>query len=125
MKTILVTGSTGPQGRAAIKSLLDAVTGDPAGVSEPAFKVIAITRNAKSPAAQTLRQIGGERLELFQCNLDDKEALKAVFEEVKKKEEHIFGVFCVLSSVYPVKDTSSEERQGKVSEPSQFEAQCH
>ncbi|PVF98809.1 NAD(P)-binding protein [Serendipita vermifera] len=113
MKKILVTGSTGPQGKAAIHSLLNAVIWDVAGSSVPAFEIIAITRNVKSPAAQELKQTGGERLELFECNLDNREAIKAVFDEIERRDERVYGVFCVLASAGLDKDTRGEENQGK------------
>lgn len=60
-KTIAVHGATGTQGGSVVKSLL---TSD--------WKVIAITRNAVSDAADTLKAAGAE---VMTANFDDEASL--------------------------------------------------
>lgn len=109
MKTILVTGATGHQGSAVVKSLLLASPASPS-----AFNIVALTRNPSSEAAKSLKSLDEERIELAQCNLNDEKAVHAVFERYKDKEGGIYGVFCVLAFPGLGKPALDEERQGKV-----------
>ena len=77
MKKILVFGATGAQGGSVARNLL----------SRGKFAVRAITRNASSPAAQALRDLGAEVVE---GNLDDRASLDAAL-------EGIYGVFGVTN----------------------------
>jgi uncharacterized protein YbjT (DUF2867 family) len=77
MKTILVTGATGAQGGSVARNLL----------SRGKFAVRALTRNADSPAAQALRDLGAE---VVKGDFDDRASLRAALEGV-------YGVFGVTS----------------------------
>ena len=76
-KKILVVGATGAQGGSVARNLL----------SRGNFDVRALTRNADSPAAQALRDLGAE---VVQGNLDDPASLSAALEGV-------YGVFGVTN----------------------------
>lgn len=102
-KAILVTGATGKQGGAVIKSLLNASSD---------FVLLAVTRNADSEAAKKLAQ-SSDRVKVVQGNLDDP---ANVFANAKKATEApIWGVFSVqIPAPFGSKrDVDPEERQGK------------
>jgi uncharacterized protein YbjT (DUF2867 family) len=75
-KTIFVTGATGNQGGAAVRSLLN-----------HGYAVKALTRNPNSEAAQILKTL---RAEIVQGDLNNKETYSDHIRDV-------YGVFCVLS----------------------------
>ncbi|HYC87675.1 MAG TPA: NmrA/HSCARG family protein [Thermoanaerobaculia bacterium] len=77
MKTILVFGATGAQGGSVARNLL----------ARGQYAVRAFTRNASSPAAQALRELGAEVVE---GNLDDKTS-------IRKALEGVYGVFGVTN----------------------------
>jgi uncharacterized protein YbjT (DUF2867 family) len=84
-KTVLVLGATGRQGGATARHLLT-----------KGWRVRALTRDSKKPAAQSLQQAG---VELFQGDYDDWASLAAAMHGV-------YGVFSVQAS-------ADEVRQGK------------
>ena len=106
-----MTGATGHQGTAAIKSLLAT---NAASSSPSVFKIVAITRDPLSESARSLKSLDPTRVELIRCNLNDENATRAVFEGYKGKGEAIYGVFCVLAFPGLGKSALGEERQGKV-----------
>ena len=75
-KQITVFGSTGKQGGAVARSLLD-----------KGFKVLGVTRNPDSDKAQALKQLGAE---VRKGNLDDQASVDAVVEGA-------YGVFLVTN----------------------------
>ena len=76
-KKILVFGATGGQGGSVARELL----------RRGEFDVRAITRNASSPAAQALRELGAE---IVEGNLDDRASIDAALQGV-------YGVFGVTN----------------------------
>ena len=106
-----MTGATGHQGTAAIKSLLATKAGSS---SQSVFKIVAITRDPSSESARSLKRLDPARVELIRCNLNDKKATREVFEAYRGKEDAIYGVFCVLAFPGLGKSALGEERQGKV-----------
>ena len=75
-KTIFVTGATGNQGGAAVRSLLG-----------HGYTVKALTRNPNSEAAQILK---GLHAEIIQGDLNNKESYS---DHIR----NVYGIFCVLS----------------------------
>jgi len=75
-KTIFVTGATGNQGGAAVRSLLNS-----------GYAVKALTRNPNSEAAKKLKDL---RAEIVQGDLNNKESYS---DQIR----NVYGVFCVLS----------------------------
>ncbi|KAJ5159238.1 uncharacterized protein N7500_008889 [Penicillium coprophilum] len=97
MTTILITGATGKQGGAVIKSLLEK--------SGP-VNILAVTRDTNSTAAKNLAQ-SSANITLIQGNLDDP---AAIFENVKRQSATpVWGVFSVQTA-NPRND--DERRQG-------------
>lgn len=78
-KSILVIGATGAMGRAVTASILAS--------SKQEFTVRAFTRNPGSEQARKLKDECGERLELVQGDLGDRESIKRALKDV-------WGVFC-------------------------------
>jgi uncharacterized protein YbjT (DUF2867 family) len=89
-KTILVYGATGAQGGSVARNLL----------ARGIYNVRAFTRNASSPAAQALRDLGAE---LVEGNLDDKASIRAALDGV-------YGVFGVTNFW---EHFAKEEEQGR------------
>jgi|SRR3569833_1967535 len=120
-RTILVTGATGKQGRALIESLLG---GETETEASPTYQVLALTRHPSSAPARKLRERFGSRVTITEGNLDDPDRLRQVFAE-QRDHGSVWGVFAVLA--YPGLGTNSEneEKQGKVSAPSQGEWTIH
>jgi nucleoside-diphosphate-sugar epimerase len=103
-KIILIVGSTGKQGQALIAAL-NATQKDG---DDTEFHMLALTRNpAGASAAPNVTAVKGD--------LEKPEEIKSIFEDYKKKETPIWGVFCVLA--YPGLGGSSEPetKQGKAS----------
>lgn len=59
-KIVLVTGATGKQGGAVVRSLLD---------SNADFQILAVTRNAQSPSTQKMAKLS-PKIKLVQGTLD-------------------------------------------------------
>ena len=106
-KRILITGSTGKQGRALIKALIAA---PPNGELE--FDILALTRDPTRPSAQSLTRLG-DHVKLVQGELDSESSLRKVFEDAGGKGS-IWGIFCVLAFPGLGANADGEERQGKV-----------
>jgi uncharacterized protein YbjT (DUF2867 family) len=116
---ILVTGSTGKQGRALIRALQGPET-------KARFRVLALTRNASSPAAKALLNSTKETsnaIELVEGNLDDASSIRRIFEDAKHKGG-IWGVFGVLAYAGLGVKADGEESQGKVGITKLLEADC-
>lgn len=87
MTTILVTGATGKQGGSVIESLLE---------KKAPFKILAVTRDASSPAAKKLAE-KSPNVTLIQGNLSSP---ATIFEEVERQTSTpIWGVFGVHVSL--------------------------
>lgn len=119
VKTVLVTGSTGLQAKALVKSLLSSNTQTQR--SEEKFKVLALTRNPSSPLAESLKtdcqndsNIDNTNLNFVKGNLNDELSLRAIFEEEKKKDG-IWGVHIVLPFPGLGHKVDVESQQGIVS----------
>lgn len=94
-RKILITGATGKQGGALLNALLTSP-------SHPTpFHLVALTRNANSSRAQSLRQHAN--VSVIQGDFDD---ITPVF---AKSAEPFYGVFSVQTPMNPV----LEEKQGK------------
>ncbi|KAG6855248.1 hypothetical protein H0H87_006167, partial [Tephrocybe sp. NHM501043] len=108
-KPLLVTGATGKQGTALITALLDSE-----GSTEPnPFRILALTRNATTPAAKHLKSVG-DRVTVVEGDLEDASSLRKVFEDAKNGGEGIWGVFSVQA--YPGLGANADgiEKQGKI-----------
>jgi hypothetical protein len=107
-RTILVTGATGKQGRALINAL--------ARIANGRFRVLALTRNATSSAAQVLLGIEEESdisISPVEGDLDNPETIRKVFEDATS-EGGVWGVFAVMAYPGLGANAEGEERQGKV-----------
>lgn len=91
MKKILVTGSTGNQGSAAVYELL-----------QNDFEVFALTRDPQSVQAESLKKAGAT---LVKGGLDDLEVLREVFKKVD-------GLYLVLPPVW-VSSNETDEKEAK------------
>ncbi|KIK51682.1 hypothetical protein GYMLUDRAFT_181148 [Collybiopsis luxurians FD-317 M1] len=116
-KLILVTGATGRQGRALIHALISATSNIdnpqyPEPITPASFHILALSRNASSPAARSLSLQYPDRLTIVQGNLDSEPSIRKLFEEVKPKGG-IWGVFCVLAFPGLGANADGEEAQGK------------
>ena len=105
MKTILVTGATGRQG----KALIYALAGD--SDSEPGFHILALTRKAAAPSAKQLSQ--EKNVTVVEGDLNSPDSVRKIFEDNKDKGG-IWGVFCVLAFPGLGANADGEEKQGKV-----------
>lgn len=105
MRTILVVGATGKQGRAFVSAVLS--TGAAAD-----FRILALTRSLKRASEQALS--GANRVNLVQADLDKPDTVRQVFEDAKKEGESVWGVFMVLAFPGLGADATGEEKQGKV-----------
>ena len=106
-RTILVTGSTGKQGRALIKALL---------ATDHDFEILALTRNAAAPPAKSLlssHTSAAANLKLVEGNLDEEATMRTIFDSAEPNGG-IWGVFGLLA--YPGLGAKAvrEENQGKV-----------
>lgn len=82
-RAVLVTGATGKQGGAVVKSLLQA---------KADFTILAVTRNPNSPAAQKLKSLSST-ISLVQGDLGD---ASAIFKSAKDATPSpIWGVYSV------------------------------
>ncbi|GJJ09082.1 hypothetical protein Clacol_003304 [Clathrus columnatus] len=113
VRTVLVTGSTGLQARALIKSLLSSNSS-----SEDKFRILGLTRNPSNPLAQSLQKecqddpnIDETGLTFVKGNLDDEAGLCSIFEEEKKKDG-IWGVHIVLPFPGLGNKVDGEAKQG-------------
>ena len=110
-KTILVTGSTGKQGRSLTTALLAS--------SKEHFNILALTRNPASSAAQDLlaeaKSNDNVKVSLVKGDLDDAASIRAVFEDAKKSGNGVWGVFAVLAFPGLGAKADREEKQGIVS----------
>jgi NAD(P)-dependent dehydrogenase (short-subunit alcohol dehydrogenase family) len=105
-KHILVVGATGKQGRAVIEALRPTADSD-----EIPFRVLALTRSASSPSAQSLVQ--ERHVQVVEGNLDSAESIRKVYEDAKSSGG-IWGVYCYLAYPGLGANADGEERQGKV-----------
>ncbi|KAF9245745.1 NAD(P)-binding protein [Melanogaster broomeanus] len=113
-QTILVTGATGKQGRSLIEALgrpSSAGSEDATQSTEPAFRVLALTRKASSPGAQRLAK--EKHVEIVEGDLDSPESIRKIFED-RKNKGGIWGVYCVLAYPGLGANADGEERQGKM-----------
>lgn len=103
VRQILVTGATGRQGKALISALRTK--------EDNPFHILALTRNASSPAAEALRL--ERHVTVIEGNLDSTESIRNVFEDAKA-EGGVWGVFVVLAFPGLGARADGEEWQGKV-----------
>jgi uncharacterized protein YbjT (DUF2867 family) len=105
-RAILITGATGTQGSA----LIDALLAKPAGPDD--FLILAVTRNAGSPAAQRTLAKSPSSIRLVEGDLDDAPAL---FESARAAAEGlpIWGVFSVQVVLRDGWTPEGEVAQGK------------
>ncbi|KAI0455255.1 hypothetical protein F5B21DRAFT_503554 [Xylaria acuta] len=101
MKFVLVTGATGKQGTAVIRALLAQDT--------EGFVILAVTRDASSPAAKKLCSIS-PTIKLIQGNLDD---VPTLFQKaLSLAGQPIWGVYSVQVSMGKGVTSEGEIRQG-------------
>ncbi|EKM57356.1 uncharacterized protein PHACADRAFT_194911 [Phanerochaete carnosa HHB-10118-sp] len=110
-RKILVVGATGKQGSAFTRA---AITANGSVESDHSFHLIALTRNASSPAARELTALG-DSTTVVSADVNDANSVRKVFEDEKVKPEGgIWGVFMVLAFPGLGADASGEEAQGKM-----------
>lgn len=103
-KTFLITGATGNQGGAVIDALLK--------LPEPFVgTILAVTRDASSPAAQRLAALS-DKIKLVEGNLDDVPELFRAAERANGGKP-IYGVYSVQVSRGPGVTPENEVKQGK------------
>lgn len=102
-RKILITGATGNQGRALITALQSPT---------PEFEILALTRNASSSSAASLKAYPNVRI--VEGDLDKPETIRKVFEDEGGKGG-VWGVFVVLAFPGMKANPEPEERQGVVS----------
>ncbi|KAJ6509187.1 NAD(P)-binding protein [Mycena vitilis] len=107
-KLVLVTGATGKQGSALIHALK---LGDTESDAEPEFHVWALTRTQSSPSASQLA--AHNHVTVVQGNLDSADAIRQLFEDAKKEQGGIWGIFCNLAFPGLGANADGEEKQGK------------
>lgn len=100
-RAVLITGATGKQGSSVVNALLRA---------NADFEILALTRNASSPSAQSLAK-KSPLIKLVTGNLDDPSSIFATARSVTKTP--IWGVFSVQTPFGGKANTKTEERQGK------------
>ncbi|KAF1966494.1 putative nucleoside-diphosphate-sugar epimerase [Bimuria novae-zelandiae CBS 107.79] len=100
-RAILITGATGKQGSSVVNALLRA---------NADFEILALTRNAASPSAQSLAQ-KSKNIKLVTGNLDTPDEVFRNAKSVTKVP--IWGVFSVQTPFGGKANTKTEERQGK------------
>ncbi|GAD91593.1 hypothetical protein PVAR5_0166 [Paecilomyces variotii No. 5] len=133
-RTILVTGATGQQGQALIAALRPhdhdtnsnlnqpttsaALTSEVAALitgtseSEIDYHVLALTRNRNSETAKALAR--EKHVNVVEGDLERRESIKKIFEDVQSEGDRIWGVFAVMAYPGLNKDAEGEERQGKM-----------
>ncbi|EXU94496.1 NmrA-like family protein [Metarhizium robertsii] len=100
-RVLLITGATGKQGGSVIKSLL---------AQNADFQILAVTRDATSPAAKRLAA-ASPKVTVIQGNLDDTET---IFKNATKATGGpIWGVFSVQLPAMNKSGPVIEEAQGK------------
>ncbi|KAF2431368.1 nucleoside-diphosphate-sugar epimerase family protein [Tothia fuscella] len=100
-RVILVTGATGKQGGAVIKTLLSSSRASD-------FTLLGVTRNAQSASAKKLAERG---VKIVQGDLND---VPAIFESAKKiAAQPLHGVFSVQVPMGSGQTPKTEEAQGK------------
>jgi uncharacterized protein YbjT (DUF2867 family) len=99
-KSILILGATGKQGSALINAILDSP-------SASDFKLLALTRNATSAAAQRLAEA---KVQLVQGDLNN---VEDVFSKAIEVGGPIWGIFVVLISQGRGASPEKEEAHGK------------
>jgi uncharacterized protein YbjT (DUF2867 family) len=107
-KSILVCGATGKQGGSVLKHLAT-------HPDASQYTLLAVTRDAKSNSAQKLRELN-DNVKLVEGNLDDVSALFASAKQILKdfgKQEEIWGVYSVQTSLGPGVTVEGEIKQGK------------
>ncbi|PYI04719.1 nucleoside-diphosphate-sugar epimerase family protein [Aspergillus sclerotiicarbonarius CBS 121057] len=98
MAAVLITGATGNQGGALIKSLVS---------RQAPFEILAVTRNPASPSAQRLSKLSSN-ITLIQGDLDSP---AAIFDNAHRATKSpIWGVYSVQAAIG---NASAEESQGK------------
>jgi nucleoside-diphosphate-sugar epimerase len=103
-RSILVSGATGKQGGALIKSLLSFQKPD-----APSFQILALTRNSSSPSARRLASM--PNVTVIEGNLND---CAAIFAAIPSQHKPVWGVFSVQVPVAgPFADHNIEVRQGQ------------
>lgn len=143
VRNILVTGSTGKQGLALIRALLN--TGERLGhlkregsegqpedeakratahleedksqqeTDDTVYHIYALTRNPSGAAAQQLLVTHGNNVSLVQGDMDDAQSIENIFQERKESDGVGFwGVFAVLAFPGLGVNADGEERQGMV-----------
>ncbi|KAL9111629.1 MAG: hypothetical protein Q9227_003902 [Pyrenula ochraceoflavens] len=100
-KTFLITGATGKQGGAVVRSLLERAV-------SPKPNILAVTRNPDSGSAKRLASLGSN-ISLVKGDLDDS---SAIFKNVPQKPDSVFLVTTPTFGMFNA-DTKGEERQGK------------
>jgi nucleoside-diphosphate-sugar epimerase len=100
-RNVLVTGATGKQGSAFIRTL-----------NGEEYFIYAVTRDVASPAAQEIAEIG-ENVLPVKGDLDVPESISKIFQDAKP-QGGIWGVFVVLAFPGLGADASGEEAQGIV-----------
>lgn len=104
VRSILVSGATGKQGGALIKSLLSSQESD-----SPSFQILALTRNSSSPSAQRLASM--PNVTVIEGNLND---CAAIFAAIPSQHKPVWGVFSVqVPAAGPFANHNIEIRQGK------------
>ncbi|KAK7710485.1 hypothetical protein SLS64_000175 [Diaporthe eres] len=100
-RAVLITGATGKQGGAVVKSLVQA---------KADFTILAITRNPGSPAAQKLKA-SAPNISLVQGDLSD---AQAIFTNAKKVAPGaIWGVYSIQNPMEKGQTVDIEVQQGK------------
>ncbi|PWY88905.1 nucleoside-diphosphate-sugar epimerase family protein [Aspergillus sclerotioniger CBS 115572] len=98
MTAVLITGATGNQGGALIRSLVS---------RKAPFEILAVTRNPTSASAQRLSQLSSN-IRLVQGDLDSP---SAIFDNARRvTKSPIWGVYSVQAAIG---NASAEESQGK------------
>ncbi|KAM5349923.1 hypothetical protein ACJ41O_006428 [Fusarium nematophilum] len=100
MRTLLITGATGKQGGAVIRSLL---------AEKANFRILAVTRDPTSASAKRLAD-QSNNIKLVQGDLND---VEAIFGRARKIEPSIWGVYSVQLPAMNKNGLVIEERQGK------------
>ncbi|KIK54611.1 hypothetical protein GYMLUDRAFT_76951 [Collybiopsis luxurians FD-317 M1] len=108
-RLILVTGATGKQGRALIHALSPSTLGEQETTK---FRILALTRSASSPSANSLRSQG--HVTVVEGNLNSEASIRKVFEDAKSNGGGIWGVFCVLAFPGLGEKADHVEAQGKL-----------
>lgn len=104
MKTVLVVGATGQQGRSVIRALCQSRE----------YRCLALTRDVSSPKARRLASL--ENVELVTGDLDDIDQLRSIFKKAEKGlTGAIWGVFVALAYPGLGAGGAREEAQGKAS----------